>query len=165
MDDVRIIDIDDLETPAEEATEPCHAEVNREFLLAGEAHFSVTNPKNQRMLYVVKSRAGKRGTQWSGSVSYFLRVFDPTANTYRYVGVIQEDGTVVPTGRSEYTKGTFEFDIGQWAITTVFNNFPIRDGYKITHSGKCGKCARMLTETGDRQTGFHLDCTPTPESL
>jgi hypothetical protein len=155
---VKIIDVDE-DTPDEpEPEQEQLPQCTREFLLGGHAYFSVTNPKGERRFYVIVGRGGKRGTQWHGTTSYYLRAHQNGA--YRYVGVVQEDGGIKPTGRSEFVKGTLEFDIAAWALRAVFQQTPIQAGYGIRHAEKCGKCARALVERGDRETGFHLDCVP-----
>jgi hypothetical protein len=156
MDHVKLIDVEDIAEPAPDAeTFPA---VTKEFLLGGHAYFTVTNPKGNRLRYVIKARAGKRGTQWNGTVSYYLRVYHQGSSGYRYVGVVQEDGSIVSTGQAAYLKGTLEYDIAAWALSVVFQQVPIRVGYAITHNDKCGKCAAWLVDRGDRETGFHLDC-------
>lgn len=159
MDSVKIIDVEDVaDAPTPEEHLPA---LTKDFLLAGRAHFIVTNPKGDWMSFVIVAREGKRGTKWHGTTSYYVRAFDKDERRYRYVGVVDENGDIISTGRSEYVKGTPQYDIASWAIKCAWNQTPILDGYAITHNGKCGKCSRVLVERGDRETGFHLDCTPT----
>jgi hypothetical protein len=154
---IRVIDLDD-DAP-EVAPEPESVPaITKEFLFGGKAYWSVTNPDGKRMSYTIQARAGKRGTNWAGVVSYYLRVFYKEA--YRYVGVVQDDGVIVSTGRAEFIEGTLEFDVAQWALLVVCQQQTIRAGYSITHNDKCGRCARPLVVRGDRDTGFHLDCAP-----
>ena len=154
---IRVVDLDD-DAPDVVPERESHPAITKEFLFGGKAYFSVTNPQGKRMSYVIHGRSGKRGTQWAGVVSYYLRVFYKEA--YRYVGVVQDNGTIVSTGRAEFIVGTLEYDIAQWALFVVCQQHAIRAGYTIAHNDKCGVCARPLVTRGDRETGFHLDCTP-----
>src|ERR1700722_4409843 len=94
---VTIIDID--EDAPEVIPEPDQLPaLTIEFLLGGHAYFSVVNPKGQRFSYVIKARRGKPGTKWSGTTSYYLRVF--LGGAYRYVGVVNADtGEIISTGK------------------------------------------------------------------
>lgn len=135
------------------------AEVSKEFLLAGRAYFLVINPKGTRFAFSIQARINRANKdKFPGDMVYFLRVF--RGGTYQYVGVVRdESGDIASTGRSEFAPGTLEFDVAQWALTTVFNGLPLKPGYVIRHNEKCGKCGKVLVTRGDRETGFHLDCT------
>jgi hypothetical protein len=150
----------EVEEPRD-TTQPQHrASISRDFLFGGRAVFRVTNPSGKTMDFRIGARTGRQGTQWSGEVSYFASVFT-TEFGFTYIGVVDpETGDVKPTGQSKLLPGTKEHTVAEWAIKSVINNSPIEWGYHITHTGKCGKCGKTLTSSGDRDSGFHLDCIP-----
>jgi hypothetical protein len=160
--DVAVIRVIRVKDQAPEPDEPVlkYPAITREFLFGGRAYFRVGNPQNESLLYLLKSRAGRQGTEWAGEVSYFLNVFVPQGSKFVFIGVVNpETGDLVSVGRSQFLAGQREYEAAQWAIKSVMNQAPIEDGYSITHDGRCGKCGRYLTSTGDREAGLHLDCT------
>jgi hypothetical protein len=158
LPEILIVEVEEQEP--HDATPEHRASISRDFLFGGRAVFRVTNPSGNTMDFRIGARMGRQGTQWNGEVSYFASVFT-TEFGFTYIGVVDpETGDVKPTGQSKLLPGTKEHTVVEWAIKSAINNSPIKPGYQITHTGKCGKCGKTLISSGDRDSGFHLDCIP-----
>ena len=134
--------------------------LSRKFLFAGRALFTVSNPKGEHYTYRVRGRE----TEWplgSGKkrTSYFLSVKrDGGKWPYRYIGLVNDNGTIKLTGKSEFGVGTREYDVARWAMTAVCASRTIPAGYSIQHAGKCGKCGRTLTDPVSIERGIGPEC-------
>jgi hypothetical protein len=143
------------------APAPGHTpKLSAEFVFAGRALFTVSNPKGEHYTYRIRGRESEYPVG-SGkySMSYFLSVKCSGAQwPYLYVGIVKRDGTIKCTGKSHFTPGTKEYDVAAWALRTVLSGKRVPDGYEIAHAGKCGRCGRTLTDPVSIERGIGPEC-------
>jgi hypothetical protein len=77
---------------------------------------------------------------------------------YRYIGMVNANGSIKCSAKSEFIPGTKEYDVANWAVQVVFNSKFLKDGYEIRHVGKCGRCGRTLTDPDSINRGIGPDC-------
>lgn len=126
-----------------------HAEIAREFILAGEALFTASSLKTgAHYTFLVQRASGQR---------WFVKLL-VAPDQYEYVGVI--DGYPLDlrlTGKSKHTPESvavkaFRYMFG-WLSRGV-----IPENLEIRHSGKCGRCGRVLTYPGSIDRGIGPEC-------
>jgi Family of unknown function (DUF6011) len=158
------IDLSGVKTPVVGGILPG---INSRFLFAGKATFVCENAKGDHFTYRVSSvenewprGSGKKQT------TYFLNVKAPggkrwpngSQSPWRYIGILNTNGTIKLTGKSEFKNGDQLYSVAVWAITQVLEGNLLPDGYKIRHAGKCGRCNRELTDPTSISRGIGPDC-------
>jgi len=138
-----------------------YPKLTSQFLLAGKALFTVTNPRGDHFTFKVR----KVTSDWpkgSGimTTSYFVSVKSPGGMyPYRYIGLLNsETGGVKCTGKSEFIPGTTEYNVAAWACGTVIKTKNLPDGYNIEHAGACGRCGKTLTDPESIELGIGPEC-------
>jgi hypothetical protein len=157
-DTVTETEVDAIEASADV---PHVAELSEKFLLAGNAVFTVTNPKGDHYTFRVR-RVESEWPQGSGrmGVSYFVNVkVSGQDRLYAYIGLLNPTtGTVKTTQKSMYVPGSKEYDVASWACQAVIGCKMVPAGYHIEHAGRCGKCGRQLTDPQSIERGIGPEC-------
>lgn len=131
--------------------------LTKEFVFAGRAAFSVSNPKGEHYTFKVRGK----DSVWQGRKqrSYFLSVKASGGRfPYRYIGIVNADGSIKTTGKSDFLPETKEYKVAAWALQRVIRGGVIPDGYEIRHVGKCGRCGRTLTDPTSIDRGIGPEC-------
>jgi hypothetical protein len=143
--------------PVTAAAAPSLPEISRDFIFAGRAAFSVSNAQDEHFTFKVRGRDG----EWQGrkTRSYFLSIKASGGRfPYRYIGIVNADGTIKSTAKSEFLPNTKEYKIAAWALSAVVNGKLIPAGYHIRHLGKCGRCSRTLSDPQSIERGIGPEC-------
>jgi hypothetical protein len=130
--------------------------VNYQFIFAGKAVFTVSNGDGKHYTYMVATV--KDRFRDDGNVS-FVSVLTGPDNTkdYSYIGML--DGTNFRATSKSVLPATSEPSrVFSWAVRQVYNQTPLPESYEITHAGRCGRCARLLTEPVSLETGIGPEC-------
>lgn len=115
--------------------------VTKEFILAGNATFTVERPDGTHTTYNVQ----KHKTE----LVYFVRTLVGPENTkdYAYTGLLNlESGGVRATAKSKVTDNRLA--IVDRVLRRVWSDelmVVLNAGWKVHHSGRCGRCGRLLT--------------------
>ena len=128
--------------------------ISTEFLLAGNATFTVSNPEGDHYTYKVKKTKNKN---IHGKYSFFISILTGP-DYYTYLGMVLETCEVTLTKKSKYKADTRAFKVANWAVQHVMANVPLPEGYEIEHAGKCGKCNRKLTTPESIRSGLGPIC-------
>jgi hypothetical protein len=137
-------------------------EIDKTFLFAGKSLFTVTN-ENTREHFTFKVRAREsEHPKGSGqrSRTYFLNVKASGGKyPFRYIGILNPDGTIRRTVGSEYETHDKEYCVGAWASQVIIAAKLIPNNYHINHEGRCGRCARELPKDSEiAKTGIGPEC-------
>ena len=129
--------------------------ITTEFLGAGKAIFTVSNPQGERYTYKIRK---KPDTPYFASVLY-----GPDNYTnYRYLGVYIPNHQGRPelrlTRKSHYSEESRQARVFAWAIQVIHGEKELPTGYSIHHEGKCGRCGRRLTVPSSIESGFGPEC-------
>jgi hypothetical protein len=154
--------------------------VSRNFLLAGQAIFTVTNPSGER--YTYKVECAPANPPKFPNTAYLVSLLTGPDNTsnYRYLGVLRmERGPRTMIHLHETTKSCNRassrvFKVCDWAIKVIaYGGYVtafdvdgkvmvvkpgLPGGYKIQHAGKCGRCGRLLTVPESIESGIGPEC-------
>lgn len=131
-------------------------EFRKDFVLGGQAIFTVNNPVGEYYTYRVE-----RVERDNQSPIYFVSVLTGQDNVsdYTYVGVLDtNEGKVVLTRASRYNAETRLYRVINWAIGLIWSDRDLPAGYEIRHMGKCAACGRPLTTPASLECGFGPVC-------
>jgi hypothetical protein len=134
--------------------------VSKAFLLAGNAHFTVSNPTGTRFTYRIVKVEPDEGSPYK-TPAWFASVLTGPDNErhYTYLGMIQPDALVLRlTKGSKRGPDDLAVKVLIWALYVVSEGKPIREGYAIHHEGKCGRCGRLLTVPSSVILGLGPEC-------
>ncbi len=134
------------------------AGIDGDFVLAGDAYFTVSNAQGEHFTYHCE-----RKDEWGRDkrTVFFIGVLTGPDNTNHYspIGMLNAaNGKIFITRVSEFTYESRCVRVLQWAIHILWKNAPVPDGYLIQHAGKCGKCGRMLTTPESLRSGYGPVC-------
>lgn len=133
-------------------------QIGREFILAGNAIFTASNPQGQRYTYRVRAWSPKDDPSRVVRFVDWLTGPDNTAD-YQYLGVLEVDtARLKHTPKSGAGADSLVFRVGAWAIRCLFGVRPIPLGYTIQHAGRCGRCGRLLTVPESIDRGIGPEC-------
>ena len=133
---------------------PPDLNVTPEFLRAGRAIFTVSNPPGAGHTHHTY-----RLREWQGNLLAELLRGPDNLRAYQYIGRVDlEAGRVWPTKKSTLHPKIEAWLVLEWALQVVIGLKPMRAGYKIQHAGRCGRCGRILTHPESLETGFGPEC-------
>lgn len=147
-----------------------HYTVTREFLLAGRAVFTVTGLRS-RYTYRILRNEPEAGSHYGPSFYVYVLTGPKPAtededpedskhrSPYSYLGFLN-----VNTGEVRITKGC-KMDHRhpavvaiQWALPRMWRGQALPAPAAIYHEGRCGHCARPLTDPDSIMCGFGPEC-------
>jgi hypothetical protein len=130
--------------------------ISREFLLAGNATFTVSNPQGK--YYTFKVTQAKHSTG-NGPAPFFIKVLTgpDNSNSFTYLGMVLESGVKL-TRASKYTKDSMIYRVADWVVRGILNEGYVPAGYSIDHAGSCGRCGRKLTTPSSIALGLGPVC-------
>ena len=133
------------------------------FVLAGRASFVVENPTGESVtVKVSKSKSGKLNpyTGQPYPETFFISLRHNN-HAWQYVGRLK-DQTIVPTAnvaplwnQPDVAKAV---TVAQWALSRIFTQTPVPTGYRLAHTGRCGKCGKLLRDAESIALGLGPVC-------
>ena len=127
------------------------------FITAGKATFTVSNGKGEHYTY----RVTKKEAQGNYPAAHFINLLTGPDNTsdYTYLGVLDAaTGKVRTTAKSRYNSDSKPVKVASWALSIVWQNATLPEGYAIQHEGRCGRCGRALTVPESIESGIGPEC-------
>lgn len=131
--------------------------INRDFVLAGKAIFTVDNGQGNWYTFRVTHKPGSErfGPAWFAS----LLTGPDNTSSYTYVGMIDPElGTVRLTAKSPYPVDSIPVKVLAFALRVLWGRQAIPAGYEIHHEGRCGCCGRALTTPESIESGIGPVC-------
>lgn len=135
-------------------------QIGRDFILAGRALFTVSNPTGERYTFKVTRKEAQPGSRYIDP-TYFVALLTGPNNEadYTYMGILKPaTGTVILTKASKYTDQSKPYRVASWAIGLIFRGQQLPIGYAVRHEGKCGRCGRTLTVPESIDSGIGPEC-------
>ncbi len=121
--------------------------INRSFLLAGHAIFTVCGAKSgKHYTYLVTKPDDFTDDYPIWFVS--LLTGPDRISDYEYLGCLNGNGKFRTTAESCHPADSLPAQVIAWAIGQVWNGTVLTEGCKIQHEGRCGVCGRTRT-TGE----------------
>lgn len=130
--------------------------ITREFMTAGRAIFTVSNPRGERYTYKVKREL----KAIRGDIFTALLLVGPD-NESSYSKVCRLYGREMKVG---WRGGMFPpeskpFKVFAWLVRLLDAGKQPPPGYEIRHAGRCGKCGRLLTVPESIESGIGPECS------
>ena len=130
--------------------------IDREFVLAGRAVFTVANAGGKHYTFRVshKEASGTYAETW------FVSLLTGPDNTsdFTYLGMLTDRGLVRLTAKSQYNDESQPVRVLRWALQIIWWAGNLPEGYSIHHEGRCGRCGRTLTTPESIEAGFGPEC-------
>lgn len=126
------------------------ASIAREFILAGDALFTLRSLRTDAH-YTFKVQKATNAERW------FVKVL-VAPDQYQYMGTI--DGSPPRfrlTGKSQYEPESTSVRAFKYAFGWLSRDVIPRE-LEVKHSGKCGRCGRLLTNPTSIDRGFGPEC-------
>ena len=129
--------------------------ITRDFLTAGHAIFTVSNPSGEYYTY----RVTAPDDQSELKPIWFVSVLTGPDNTrdYSYLGILI-GGEVKWTAKSKFKDDTRQFKVAKWAVHIILGGYELPEGYRIEHNGHCARCKRVLTTPESILSGIGPIC-------
>lgn len=134
--------------------------ISREFITAGRAVFTASNPQGDRFTFRVRRYIWKKR-----SLADFLlgEVLTGSDNESSYTPMLAIDvGLLIPIVAPNaplWIGGTKPEKILSWILKLIRNGEQPPTGYEIRHAGRCGRCGRLLTVPESIETGLGPECS------
>lgn len=130
--------------------------ITKDFVTAGNAIFTVSNPTGDHFTFRVTAPDDFN----EDSPLWFLSVLTGPDNTrnYTYAGLLFKTGAIRQTKGSKISADAKSWKVAAWALKLLFDGTPFPEGYDVKHCGKCGKCGRTLTDPVSIETGLGPIC-------
>lgn len=135
--------------------------IDRAWLLAGNAHFTVAREGGQHVTFRIVKKTFDPKVAGERPTTYFVWVLAGPDNTadYRYVGIVNPaTGEVRLTKQSRYTDDALCVRVVRWALRKVWAESALPEGYAIHHAGRCARCGRLLTTPESIKIGIGPEC-------
>ena len=131
--------------------------ISKEFVTAGKAIFTVKSVTGEHYTFQVnKKEASDRYRE-----TFFVSLLTGPDNTsdYTYMGMLNPMTFLAsPTRASKLTTDSKPFKVLDWALTKIWNNSSLPEGYEIYHEGRCCRCGRLLTVPESIESGIGPEC-------
>jgi hypothetical protein len=130
--------------------------ITKDFLEAGHAIFTVSNPVKEHYTY----RVTKPKDFNESYPVWFVSLLTGPNNTedYTYLGILTNSKTVKTTAKSKFAPDSKAVKVVQWAVKQIYDGAKLPEGYNIQHVGRCGVCGRPLTTPESIESGIGPIC-------
>lgn len=127
-----------------------------QFLFAGKASFVVENTTG--ITVTVKLTACRyKGTK-TPTGRFFVNVRLQNGE-WTYLGIVNPAiGRIKLTPKSRAGRADLVFRVAQWAIAGIMQGYNFPTNYRIEHTGRCGRCGKMLRDDVSIARGIGPDC-------
>jgi hypothetical protein len=140
--------------------------VSRDFLLAGNATFTVKLPETRREglnpHYTYKLQRSEGNAKFPPTMFVKLLTGPNNEDDFTYLGKMNEaTGRVVTTHASSMDDSAFPVKLVNRVLSRVMAGDvqPIIDaGFDVMHEGRCGRCGRKLTTPASIECGIGPEC-------
>lgn len=133
------------------------APIGKQFILGGRAILTLVGKASR---FTFKVRRADPTEQNPNPTIYFVSLFTGGSNEtdYTYMGVLDPvTGEVRPTKNSKLPVTHPGFVAAQWAFPAIWKTGRLPGG-EAMHAGRCGRCARLLTDPVSIKSGFGPEC-------
>jgi hypothetical protein len=132
--------------------------LTKEFILAGDAIFTISNPSGTHFTFRVQQ---SEGNDRYGPATFVKLLTGPdNTSDYSYLGILEENNPVIVrlTGKSCAGEDAMSVKVIRWAMKLILSGRDLPAGYAVHHQGRCGRCARPLTVPESVERGIGPVC-------
>jgi hypothetical protein len=133
--------------------------IDKSFLYAGRASYVVRNPQGESVtvkLSKSKEKLNPRtGQPWPTTFYVNLRHQN---DAWQYVGALRVDSAkIIPTPKAQ-TFNQKAIAVAEWSLKIIRESLALPAGYSIDHTGRCGKCYKLLRDPESIALGLGPIC-------
>lgn len=134
--------------------------LTKSFVTAGRASFVVANPSGETVtVKVSKSRGGAVDRQGNPRPPKFWTSVRHNNNPWHWIGSLDVNaGTIVVNPRATPPVDPRVLKIANWALDCIWKGLAVPSGYRLEHTGRCGRCGKMLRDAESIKSGFGPEC-------
>lgn len=135
------------------------------FAFAGRASFVIENPHGESVTVKLSKSKGGKLNPYTGKPypeTFFVSV---RHNNHPWLLLGKLDGSltrVMPVKKAEgfwtSTDGSRVARITQWALDRIHAGTDVPTGYRLAHTGRCGKCGKLLRDAESIALGLGPVC-------
>jgi hypothetical protein len=136
--------------------------IDRQFVTAGRAVFTVQSPTGNHYTFKVRKKAGDPTGQYRTD-AYFVSCLHGSMSTpsterrWDYMGMLNPDTFEVRlTRNSKYAPTDLQVKVAKVALKRLGDE--AASTWDIMHEGHCGRCGRELTDPTSLDRGIGPDC-------
>jgi hypothetical protein len=134
--------------------------INKSFLEAGRAIFTVSNDKGEHYTYRIGQSRNPSRPMYFASMLGKDGIDTGTSRLWTYLGTYDKTtGAIRLTQGSKVNEESRGLKVLRWAVQRVHLSKDIPEGYKIQHAGRCGRCSRRLTDPESLRIGLGPECS------
>lgn len=130
--------------------------ITREFLTAGRAIFTVSNPKGER--YTFRARRETKAVR-GDLFDVGLLTGPDNESSYQRVCRLYGDNLKIGWRGGPFPPESKPFKVFKWVVGLLQANKLPPAGYAIQHAGRCGRCGRLLTVPESIESGLGPECS------
>jgi hypothetical protein len=136
--------------------------LSKSFILAGRASFVVENPKGESVtVKVSKSRPKTNPYTNKPYPETFFVSLRHNNHPWQYIGRLNGDRVVATANvQSLWSQPdhAHAIRVAQWGLTRIFTQTDVPQGYRLAHTGHCGKCGKLLRDAESVALGLGPVC-------
>jgi len=134
--------------------------LTKSFVLAGRASFVLANPSGESVTVKISQSREKRDDQGNVRPGKHWVSLRHNNDPWEWVGsLILPQGTIKPKFR--YGGPSVDprmLKIATWALDCIWKGLTMPPGYRLEHTGRCGRCGKMLRDANSIKSGFGPEC-------
>lgn len=134
--------------------------ITEQFITAGRAIFTASNPQGDRFTFRVRRFKWKRSQLFGFLLGEWMN--GPNNETDFVPMLAIDPGFMIPVGAPNaplWAVTSRPSKVLQWVLMLIRNNKQPPAGYEIRHAGRCGRCGRLLTVPESIETGLGPECS------
>lgn len=130
--------------------------ISKDFFMAGKAIFTVDNGEGKHYTYKVEHKIANA----QGAEAVFYKLLTP--NGYIYMGYAGNGALNPPwcltTTKSRMRNNCVAMRVINCVVSAVWDRRQLPKRWTVAHEGKCGMCARLLTNPESIRVGLGPIC-------
>jgi hypothetical protein len=128
------------------------------FITAGRSHFTLVSKQTGKRYTYRVARLQQEGSRQPGPLLASVLYGQDNGSDYRYVGVVGSTGRLRFTAKSKVTCDDPRGAGLAWALDHLVQRAAIPPQLEVWHEGRCGRCARRLTDPASLARGLGPEC-------
>lgn len=134
--------------------------LSKSFVTAGRASFVVSNPAGESLTLLCKRARAKQDSHGQPLPPKFWVTWRHNNDSWHWVGTLDvAAGKVNVSPRALNTAVDQRLlKIANWALECIWKGLAVPSGYSLEHTGRCGRCGKMLRDADSIKSGFGPEC-------
>lgn len=135
--------------------------LSKSFVTAGRASFVVANPSGESVTVKVSRARQKLDANGNPMTAKLWVSVRHNNEPWLWVGSLDEQGGTIVSRRGMPSTAAPDprvLTIANWALDCIWKGLSVPSGYRLEHTGRCGRCGKMLRDADSIKSGFGPEC-------